>query len=93
MAISDRVVIRADDLLNWFDDTINWTYGIRATTMTKSPTVKEEEGSKEKSNPGKPSSDTIKTECNNSVAELSPHVRSLRNSKLDFSEVEKEKGS
>lgn len=68
LAISERVVIRADDLLNWCDDTISWTYGLRANTLLNS---------------------SMKTE---STAETSTNIRSLKNSKMDFDEVEKEKG-
>lgn len=94
LAISDKVVIRADDLLNWCDDTINWRWGLRATTMqNKAPEcesiVKTEV-----------TSDSIKTEPDeNESTETgtdgytkSPGVRSLRNSLLDFADIETEKG-
>lgn len=91
LAISDRVVIRADDLLNWCDDTINWTYGLRATTMAQ---PKPASDTKVTTDDDQKPNETIKNE-NLSATEhnLPSNVRSLRNSKLDFSEVEKEKGN
>lgn len=91
LAISERVVIRADDLLNWCDDTINWSYGLRATTLLH-PTIKNElnencdnhsDGAHSK-NESDLGDDSITTSTN---------IRSLKNSKLDFTDVEKEKGT
>lgn len=94
LAISDKVVIRADDLLNWCDDTINWRWGLRATTIqSKAPEcdsiVKTEAVS-----------DSIKTEPDGKVSTVDgsdgetkmPGVRSLKNSLLDFADIEAEKG-
>lgn len=89
LAISERVVIRADDLLNWCDDTINWTYGLRANTLLD-PTIKKETTQKCNVN--------LDVAHNKSESEVnfdgitSTDIRSLKNSKLDFSEVVKEKG-
>lgn len=86
LAISERVVIRADDLLNWCDDTINWTYGLRANTLLD-PSIKAETIAHHISHNS--------TECHDDVKidEItSTNIRSLKNSKLDFDEVEKEKG-
>lgn len=89
LAISERVVIRADDLLNWCDDTINWTYGLRANALLD-PTIKEELTEKSDDNTNNAPN---KTESDASIDEItSKNVRSLKNSKLDFAEVEKEKG-
>lgn len=90
MAISERVVIRADDLLNWCDDTINWTYGLRANTLLD-PAIKNEltdEKNNELTN-----NTAMKIESDASLDSMtSTNIRSLKNSKLDFSEVDKEKG-
>lgn len=89
LAISERVVIRADDLLNWCDDTINWTYGLRANTLldptikTESATDKCDDNSLHNKNESDPCFDSIS----------GTNIRSLKNSKLDFTEVEKEKGT
>lgn len=97
MAISERVVIRADDLLNWCDDTINWTYGLRANTLLDS-SVKTELTAEKSSHGDSPDHNNTghnsTTECNDvEIQEItSTNVRSLKNSKLDFDEVEKEKG-
>lgn len=89
LAISERVVIRADDLLNWCDDTINWTYGLRANALLD-PTIKAELTEKSDDNTNNAPN---KTESDASIDEItSKNVRSLKNSKLDFAEVEKEKG-
>lgn len=89
LAISERVVIRADDLLNWCDDTINWTYGLRANTLLD-PAIKNEltEKSDELTN-----NTAMKVESDASLDNItSTNIRSLKNSKLDFDEVDKEKG-
>lgn len=94
MAIAERVVIKADDLLNWCDNSINWTYGLRANTLL-TPHVKDE--SETRTN----EQDSIKIESNADKNEnesqinnniLCSNIRSLKNSKLDFSEIEREKG-
>lgn len=86
MAISDRVVIRADDLLNWFDGTINWSYGLRANTLLH-PTIKNELNKNQDNN-----SHTVNSKDESDDNITSTNIRSLKNSKLDFIEVEKEKG-
>lgn len=94
LAIAERVVIRADDLLNWCDDAINWTYGLRANTLL-TPNIKNETKQKDDR------AEAIKIESTNANnTENVPHadnilcsnIRSLKNSKLDFSEIENEKG-
>lgn len=98
MAISERVVIRADDLLNWCDDTINWTYGLRANTLLDSSIKTEstvEKNSRDNNGLDHHSighnSTTESSDVN--IEEItSTNIRSLKNSKLDFEEVEKEKG-
>lgn len=90
MAIAERVVIKADDLLNWCDDSINWTYGLRANTLL-TPVVKDEANTRINVH------DSIKIESNDNKNEnksqtLCSNIRSLKNSKLDFSEIEREKG-
>lgn len=93
MAIAERVVIKADDLLNWCDDSINWTYGLCANNLL-TPYVKDEvkiqqidqdsikiESANKKEN---------EVQINNNI--LCSNIRSLKNSKLDFSEIEREKG-
>lgn len=89
LAISERVVIRANDLLNWCDDTINWTYGLRANTLLD-PTIKKEKNEKSDSNLDVAHSES-ESEANFDGI-TSTNIRSLKNSKLDFAEVEKEKG-
>lgn len=89
MAISERVVIRADDLLNWCDDTINWTYGLRANTLLDSSIKTEPTADKNHDD----NSHNPNESSNGKIEEItSKNVRSLKNSKLDFDEVEKEKG-
>lgn len=83
LAISERVVIRADDLLNWCDDTINWTYGLRANTLLD-PTIKTESATDK--------CDDNSVHNKNESDPCFESIRSLKNSKLDFTEVEKEKG-
>lgn len=93
LAIAERVVIKADDLLNWCDDSINWTYGLRANNLL-TPNVKDEIKIQRNDH------DSIKIESadkkenevqiNNNI--LYSNIRSLKNSKLDFSEIEREKG-
>lgn len=88
MAISERVVIRADDLLNWCDDTINWSYGLRATTLLH-PTIKNESNENCDNH-----SDGAHSKNESDLGDdSSTHIRSLKNSKLDFTDVEKEKGT
>lgn len=89
MAISERVVIRADDLLNWCDDTINWSYGLRANTLLH-PTIKNELNENCDNNSDAAHSKNESDLGDDSIT--STNVRSLKNSKLDFTEVEKEKG-
>lgn len=86
MAISERVVIRADDLLNWCDDTINWSYGLHANTLLH-PTIKNELNKNRDNN-----SLTVNSKEESDDNTTSTNIRSLKNSKLDFIEVEKEKG-
>lgn len=94
LAIAERVVIKADDLLNWCDDSINWTYGLRANTLL-TPHVKDKANSRNNDH------ETIKIESNADKKEnesqinnniLCSNIRSLKNSKLDFSEIQREKG-
>lgn len=89
LAISDKVVIRAADLLNWCDDTINWRWGLRATTTRNDPIMGM-----------KPTSDIIKSELDENESKMKPvdmdsessGVRSLKNSLLDFNDINTEKG-
>lgn len=96
LAISERVVIRADDLLNWCDDTINWTYGLRANTLLN-PTIKKElnetndKQSETSSAAAAAATQNDSDPCFDKIS--STNIRSLKNSKLDFTEVEKEKGT
>lgn len=94
LAIAERVVIRADDLLNWCDDSINWTYGLRANTLL-TPNIKNEMKTNE--NTKSVSMTNVLDSGNNEANQhadniLCSNIRSLKNSKLDFSDVEKEKG-
>lgn len=59
LAISDKVVIRANDLLTWMDRGSNWTCGLQASSNKSSDT---------------------------------PSIPSLKNTQLDFSDVNYEKG-
>lgn len=96
LAISERVVIRADDLLNWCDDTINWTYGLRANTLLD-PTIKSESANDKCDDNSQATATTQQHDKNESDQGLDSisgkNIRSLKNSKLDFTEVEKEKGT
>lgn len=86
LAISDKVVIRADDLLNWFDDTVNWHYGLKATTI-RNESNECDSIKKEPICDDEHKSDDTKVE----MSHLS-NVRSLKNSQLDFTDIEQEKG-
>lgn len=98
MAISERVVIRADDLLNWCDDTISWTYGLRANTLLdatiKDESIADKNNHDDNSSLGHNTGHHSTTDSNDVNIEefTSTNIRSLKNSKLDFDEVEKEKG-
>lgn len=101
LAISERVVIRADDLLNWCDDTINWSYGLRANTLLN-PTIKKElSDTNDKLNESKAATSASAAAVAAAQSDSDPcsdqitsnNVRSLKNSKFDFTEVEKEKGN
>lgn len=61
LAISDKVVIRANDLLTWMDRGSNWTCGLQASS-------------------------------NKSSANDTASIPSLKNTLLDFSDVNYEKG-
>lgn len=94
MAIAERVVIKAGDLLNWCDNSINWTYGLRANTLL-TPHVKDESKTSNNEHDSikiEPNADKKENESqiNNNI--LCSNIRSLKNSKLDFSEIEREKG-
>lgn len=96
LAISERVVIRADDLLNWCDDTINWTYGLRANTLLDPAIKSESNAAAAAATDASAAAATLadkneSDQCFDSISKT--NVRSLKNSKLDFSEVEKEKGT
>lgn len=103
LAISERVVIRADDLLNWCDDTINWTYGLRANTLLDS-SIKMESTVEKTGHDDDNNSNNLEhnagghnlTTAENDDVKIeeitSTNIRSLKNSKLDFDEVENEKG-
>lgn len=62
MAISDKVVIRANDLLTWMDRGSNWSCGLRASNNK--------------------SADANETQS----------IPSLKNTQLDFSDINYEKG-
>lgn len=70
--------------MNWCDDTISWTYGLRANTLLDS-SIKLESTADQSIHD---------TENNDGEIEeiTSTNIRSLKNSKLDFDEVDKEKG-
>lgn len=61
LAISDKVVIRADDLVTWVDTSIVWSWGLQATSSKKN--------------------------CDPMTSV------SLKNSQIDFSDIEQEKGN
>lgn len=91
LAISDKVVIRADDLLNWYDDTINWRYGLRATTI-------HDESKYDAKVKIEKTDDTTEAESVQSKPAIEMEskmlgIRSLKNSHLDFDDIEKEKGN
>lgn len=96
IAISERVVIRADDLLSWCDATINWDYGVWANDYLKPGVEKTTNGNKF----APVSSESIEKAAQKvaSVSDLDIHeifnsnIRSLKNSRLDFAEVNKQKG-
>lgn len=99
LAISDKVVIRANDLLNWCDDTINWRWGLRATTMRneapnthKCDSIVKSEAMNDniKIEPDEIEAKTNATE--NEKETETPGVRSLKNSLLDFHDIDAEKG-
>lgn len=93
LAISERVVIRADDLLNWCDDTINWTYGLRANTLLDPVIKTEAKHNDSKCDNNLPANVHSKNESEPNLDGISiSNIRSLKNSKLNFIEVEKEKG-
>ncbi|XP_031622647.1 uncharacterized protein LOC116340337 [Contarinia nasturtii] len=92
LAISERVVIRADDLLNWCDDTINWTYGLRANTLLDPSIKTEAKHDVNKCDNNLPTNVHNKNENDADFDSISTsNIRSLKNSKLNFTEVEKEK--
>jgi hypothetical protein len=69
LAISDKVIIRAEDLQTWFTDGLEWNWGLRAAYIEQ-----------------KLSKDTAST-----TTIMAKSL--LKNSQLDFSDVEKEKWS
>lgn len=78
LAISDKVVIRADDLLTWCDESIGWHWGLKANGgyCPMAPVISDGAYTKK-----------IGTE-------EPPHlsIKSLKHSQVDFSDVEEEKG-
>lgn len=77
MAISDKVVIRADDLVSWFDESVKWSWGLKGHDDTSS-SIKQD-------------NNNYSTEHNDD--DRPKPVRSLKRSQVDFSEVESEKGT
>lgn len=81
--------------MNWCDDTINWTYGLRANALLDA-SMKTESTADKNHNDNSLDHHTANnsTESNDvKIDEItSTNIRSLKNSKLDFDEVEKEKG-
>jgi hypothetical protein len=69
LAISDKVIIRAEDLQTWFTDDLEWNCGLKATYIEQ-----------------KSSKDTAST-----TTIMAKSL--LKNSQLDFSDIEKEKWS
>lgn len=76
------MVIRANDLLNWIDDSINWSYGLKPkenfTTKTDE-SIKSEDG-------------VQKSEASTKLELTATVIRSLKQSQVDFTDVEAEKG-
>lgn len=84
LAISDKVVIRADDLLTWIDHGHVWQWGLRAASAK--PTVVAD---------SKKDSDGDSSESGEQEAKRqadSEHVPTLKNTQLNFSDVNVEKG-
>lgn len=77
LAISDKVVIRADDLVSWYDEKVKWSWGLKGCNDVTSSSIKEEY--------------TNESTEQNSEENLVP-ARSLKQSQVDFAEVEVEKG-
>lgn len=95
LAISDKVVIRADDLLNWCDDTINWRWGLRATTMRNETHKIDSMVKTETTNDNikiDPDANESTTTTTTEKETESTGVRSLKNSLLDFNDIEADKG-
>lgn len=90
LAISDKVVIRADDLLNWCDDTINWRWGLRAATTPKCDSIVKTETLNDDIKIERVENESKVTTAEREVE--TPVVRSLKNSFLDFNDIEMEKG-
>lgn len=84
LAISDKVVIRADDLLSWYDSSINWQWGLSATTKKTADIKRETDAGDRK---------LVCTESESKSTCAAPFVRSLKNSHLDFTDIEQEKGT
>lgn len=96
IAIAERVVIRADDLLSWCDATINWSYGVWANDYLKPGAEKTTNGNKFSSVSSESIDKAAKIAASVSDLDvkeiLNSNIRSLKNSKLDFTEVNKQKG-
>lgn len=75
------MVIRADDLLNWLDDSISWQWGLRANGGY---------GDSADNNIKTEDKQRTTTNTNDEHPELA--MRSLKHSQVDFSEVDAEKG-
>ncbi|XP_037917887.1 mucin-5AC-like isoform X2 [Hermetia illucens] len=92
VAISDKVVIRAEDLLNWIDEKLQWNWG-----LVKTPSSKASSDSTTQMTASKSRNHTISSRSSTGSTfdeAKSPTVTtsvSLRNSQLDFSDVEREK--
>lgn len=85
LAISDKVVIRADDLLSWCDSSINWQWGLSATTK-KLANVKPESVADDKKI-------KVNNEFESKLPCATPVIRSLKKSHLDYTDIEQEKGN
>lgn len=91
LAISDKVVIRADDLLTWIDHGQTWQWGLRAATVKPTAavatTITTPISKKDKSGDG-----CCEEANDNDKEDAQHHVPTLKNTQLDFTDVNIEKG-
>lgn len=92
------MVIRADDLLTWIDHGQVWQWGLRAATTTTNvrPSsgggVASAEGSRGTTGDVGCGGDEMDEEEPNKKNDDDEHVPTLKNTQLDFSDVNMEKG-